>query len=89
LKDKEFTCARYTPLTYLKKDKLSENSEYYKQFMKIYGYSILRIENRQKNMPLFITRLLVSRFESSIFSFKKTLNNIYKKYSQYEKWLEF
>ncbi|MBW7954428.1 helicase [Candidatus Gracilibacteria bacterium] len=87
MKDKRFSCARYAPLMYLKKDKLSEDSEYYKTFMKIYGYSILRIEGRQQNMPLFITRLLVSRFESSIIGFKITLKNILKKYNQYEKWL--
>lgn len=87
MKDKRFSCARYAPLLYLKKDKLSEDSEYYKTFMKIYWYSILRIEWRQQNMPLFITRLLVSRFESSIISFKITLENILKKYNQYEKWL--
>lgn len=87
MKDKRFSCARYAPLMYLKKDKLSEDSEYYKTFMKIYWYSILRIEWRQQNMPLFITRLLVSRFESSIISFKITLWNILKKYNQYEKWL--
>jgi len=44
MKDKRFTCARYAPLMYLKKEKLAENSDYYKTFMKIYGYSILRIE---------------------------------------------
>ena len=87
MKDKRFTCARYAPLMYLKKEKLAENSDYYKTFMKIYGYSILRIEWRQQNMPLFITRLLVSRFESSISSFKITLKNIYSKYIHYEKWL--
>lgn len=87
MKDKRFSCARYAPLMYLKKDKLSEDSEYYKTFMKIYWYSILRIEWRQQNMPLFITRLLVSRFESSIIWFKITLKNILKKYTQYEKWL--
>lgn len=87
MKDKRFSCARYAPLMYLKKDKLSEDSEYYKTFMKIYWYSILRIEWRQQNMPLFITRLLVSRFESSIIWFKITLKNILKKYNQYEKWL--
>lgn len=87
MKDKRFTCARYAPLMYLKKEKLAENSDYYKTFMKIYGYSILRIEWRQQNMPLFITRLLVSRFESSISSFKITLKNIYSKYNHYEKWL--
>jgi hypothetical protein len=36
MKDKRFSCARYAPLMYLKKDKLSEDSEYYKTFMKIY-----------------------------------------------------
>ena len=87
MKDKKFTCARYAPLLYLKKEKIAEDWDYYKSFMKIYGYSILRIEWRQQNMPLFITRLLVSRFESSIYSFKRTLNNILKKYSHYEKWL--
>jgi hypothetical protein len=43
---------------------------------------------RQKNMPLFITRMMVARFESSIESFKKTLNNIISNYEKYNEWIE-
>ena len=66
-----FKWARYKILSYL------SNSEKYQSEIEDtlwYEYSLL--EWRQKNMPFFIRRLLVSRFESSIYSFKKTLKSI-------------
>ena len=51
-------------------DKYAEKIE----LMLWYNYSLL--EWRQRNMPFFIRRLLVSRFESSIFAFKETLNSL-------------
>jgi hypothetical protein len=87
LKDKRFSCARYTPLTYLKEEKKVEDGEYYQKFKEIYGYSST-IQQTQNYMAEFITKLLVSRFESSISSFRMTLENIFKKYEIYENWFK-
>lgn len=66
-----FKWARYNALWYLiDPDKYAEKIE----LMLWYNYSLL--EWRQRNMPFFIRRLLVSRFESSIFAFKETLNSL-------------
>jgi hypothetical protein len=70
--DKEaqvFTGARYQPLTYLKDDpKIIE------KYRKIFDNP--NPQEGQRNMASFMRRLLVRRFESSIYSFKKTLSNI-------------
>ncbi|MDD5770463.1 MAG: helicase-related protein [Candidatus Gracilibacteria bacterium] len=66
-----FKGARYKILTYLyNPDKYQEEIE------ETLGYEYALLEGRQKNMPFFIRRLLVSRFESSIYAFKKTLGSI-------------
>jgi len=88
IKEKKLTCARYTPLLYIDKKFLEAWTKYYDTFMNLYWYSINRVESRQTNMPLFITRLLVSRFESSLYAFKSTINNIITSYQNYEKRIE-
>jgi len=85
IKEKKFSCARYTPLLYLDEKLLVEGTKYYDTFMGLYGYSINRVASRQTNMPLFITRLVVSRFESSLSAFQITLKNIILSYEAYEK----
>jgi len=66
-----FKWARYNALWYLKDpDKYADKIEW----MLWYNYSLL--EWRQRNMPFFIRRLLVSRFESSIYAFKQTLSSL-------------
>jgi len=81
-KDK-FFYARYIPLLYLKNIK-----KYEEYFEKFYGYSYGLIEGRQKNMNLFITRQVVGRFESSLYSFKRTLNRLISSYENIFSWLE-
>ncbi|MDR2446452.1 MAG: phospholipase D-like domain-containing protein, partial [Treponema sp.] len=64
-----FTGARYQPLTYLKDDK-----KILDKYRKIFDNP--NPQEGQRNMAVFMRRLLVRRFESSIYSFKKTLKNI-------------
>ncbi len=66
-----FKWARYKILTYL-----NNPDKYQKEIEETLWYEYALLEWRQKNMPSFIRRLLVSRFESSIYSFKKTLTSI-------------
>ncbi len=66
-----FKWARYNALWYLiNPEKYADKIE----LMLWYDYSLLAW--RQRNMPFFIRRLLVSRFESSIYAFKETLNSL-------------
>lgn len=86
LKKRKFKCARYTPLLYLKWDK--EKEKYEDKFFETYWYDFKFLQWRQLNMPLFITRQLVSRFESSIYSFMISLNHFIKTYEDYIGYVE-
>jgi ERCC4-related helicase len=77
LKERPFTTARYTPLLYIRDD-LKE--QYQKILEKSFWTNYSLVKGRQMNMPIFIRRLLVSRFESSIFAFKQTLSNMQRVY---------
>lgn len=83
-----FKWARYNVLWYL-----IDTDKYKDKIEKMLGYDYMLLEWRQKNMPFFIRRLLVSRFESSIFSFKETLKSLIwsidnmVKYMQETNWL--
>ncbi|MDR0472165.1 MAG: phospholipase D-like domain-containing protein, partial [Treponema sp.] len=66
--DKEaqvFIGTRYQPLTYLKDD-----AKIIEKYRKIFDNP--NPQEGQRNMAVFMRRLLVRRFESSIYSFKKT-----------------
>lgn len=80
-----FSGARYRALSYIDKEKEDQYKEKIEDTL-WYEYSLL--EWRQKNMPFFIRRLLVSRFESSIFSFKKTLDSIISSYENVKTYLK-
>lgn len=66
-----FKWARYNVLWYLK-----DADKYTDKIERMLGYDYMLLEWRQKNMPFFIRRLLVSRFESSVFAFKETLKSL-------------
>lgn len=68
-----FKWARYNPLSYLKNVK-----DYEIKIEKTLWYKYELLEWRQRNMPFFMRRLLVSRFESSIFAFRETLKSLIK-----------
>ena len=74
-----FIGARYQPLTYLKDDpKIIE------KYRKIFDNP--NPQEGQRNMASFMRRLLVRRFESSIYSFKKTLENIIASMQNVKNW---
>lgn len=75
----QFKCARYNPSSYL------VNIE---EFMKKYGsiFGEMNIQLSQRNLAMFIKRLLVMRFESSKSAFKSTLESIITSYENIEKW---
>lgn len=68
---KNFRWARYNVLWYLK-----DTTKYQKKFEDAFWVNYQLITWRQSNMPAFIRRLLVSRFESSVYAFKSTLSSI-------------
>ena len=77
----KFICARYNPSAYL------VNPE---AFMKQYGevFGEMNIQLSQRNLAMFIKRLLVMRFESSKSAFKSTLTSILSSYENIIKWWE-
>ncbi len=80
-----FIGARYKALTYIDKPKIEK---YQSEIEDTLWYDYALLEWRQKNMPFFIRRLLVSRFESSIFAFKKTLDSIIWSYENIKIYLQ-
>ena len=77
----KFICARYNPSAYL----VSPEA-----FMKQYGevFGEMNIQLSQRNLAMFIKRLLVMRFESSKSAFKSTLTSILTSYENIIKWWE-
>ena len=86
IKKKRFKCARYMPLAYLKPE-FQTGGYYSNAVQSLYGYQLEWILERQKNMQLFITRLMVARFESSVASFRKTIDNMLETHRKYEGWI--
>lgn len=68
-----FRGARYNVLNYIEAE---IQDKYIEKIEKILWYEYSLLEWRQSNMPTFIRRLLVSRFESSIYAFKETLKSL-------------
>ena len=79
LLNNKFICARYNPSAYL------VNPE---AFAKQYGefFGEMNIQLSQRNLAMFIKRLLVMRFESSKSAFKSTLTSILLSYENIIKW---
>ncbi len=75
----DFICARYNPSAYL------DNPQ---AFMEEYGqlFSESDLQLSQRNLAMFIKRLLVMRFESSKSAFKSTLESILASYENIIKW---
>lgn len=85
LRKKNFSCSRYTTLTYLTPE---AKEKYMPKFLELFSTDFALVEWRQKNMPVFITRQLVWRFESCIESFKKTLENMIQSHINLKKWVD-
>jgi superfamily II DNA or RNA helicase len=81
-KDKGFMGTRYKPVTYVKNIKKYQN-----KIEEVYG-DINLFRQSQTNLALFMRRLLVHRFESSVFAFKKSLEYMISSYENILKWRE-
>ncbi len=79
-----FQGARYKVLSKY----ISNEDKYKNKIQESLWYDYLLLEWRQRNMPLFIRRLLVARFESSIYAFKNTLRSIISSLEMYEEYLD-
>ncbi len=79
--DNGFKGTRYKPMVYLKNDK-SILAKYAKHF------EVGNFQTGQKNMADFMQQLLVRRFESSKYSFVKTLENVQRSMKNLLKWYE-
>lgn len=77
----KFVCARYNPSAYL-----VNPDDFMKQYGELFGE--MNIQLSQRNLAMFIKRLLVMRFESSKAAFKSTLTSILSSYENIIKWWE-
>lgn len=75
----KFICARYNPSAYL-----INPDAFSKQYGELFGE--INIQLSQRNLAMFIKRLLVMRFESSKSAFKSTLTSILTSYENIVKW---
>jgi superfamily II DNA or RNA helicase len=78
---KVFTGARYQPLTYLKNDE-----KILEKYRKIFENP--NPQGGQRNLTDFMRRLLVRRFESSMYSFRKTLANLIISMKNVKNWYD-
>jgi hypothetical protein len=74
--------ARYKPVIYLK-----NFAKYKEKITKEFGDERL-FKTSQINLAKFMRHLLVRRFESSIYSFRKTLDNMINSFELIEQWYE-
>jgi ERCC4-related helicase len=74
--------ARYKPVLYLK-----NFNKYKEKISKEFGNERW-FKNAQINLAKFMRHLLVRRFESSVYSFRKTLENMIKSFKIIEDWYE-
>lgn len=76
-----FIGARYKPLTYLKND--DKIRKHYAE-----EFNIENFETGQRNMAKFMQQLFVRRFESSKYSFVKTVQNVLNSMNTLKDWYE-
>lgn len=81
---KYYKAARYSSLAYVKEDRLEELKRELNVTDDDFGLFI----GRQKNLSDFMKRLLVRRFESSVFAFYKTLDSMIEKSKEMLTWIE-
>lgn len=81
-KENGFEGVRYKPTEYLK-----NKEKYKKEISQIFGDENL-FRQSQKNLAKFMKRLLVRRFESSIYAFQSTLQNMVSSMELVEKWYD-
>ncbi len=79
--NKGFKGARYKPMLYLKNEK-TVISKYARHF------EVENFQSGQRNMAKFMQQLLVRRFESSKYSFIKTLDNVQNSMKNLLRWYD-
>jgi len=76
-----FVGARYNPIGYL-------DATETERIAKEMGTDVNLVKGIQTNLAEFMKRLLVRRFESSIYAFERTLNNIISSYQDTIQWFD-
>ena len=80
-----FKAARYSPVLYLKEDLVPELA---KKLEEKTGVELNLLLGRQANVAKFMRRLLVRRFESSEYAFRKSLEYMIESSKHILKWIE-
>ena len=80
-----FKAARYSPVLYLKEDLIPELA---KKLEEKTGVELNLLLGRQANVAKFMRRLLVRRFESSEYAFRKSLEYMIESSKHILKWIE-
>ncbi len=80
-----FKAARYSPVLYLKEELVPELA---KKLEEKTGVELNLLLGRQANVAKFMRRLLVRRFESSEYAFRKSLEYMIESSKHILKWIE-
>ena len=81
--DKGYLGARYMPTNYIK-----NYASYKAKIAEEMGIDENLLKQGQANLALFMKRLLVRRFESSVYAFEKTLNSLIESTELVQDWYE-
>lgn len=89
INNNKFKAVRYEPLTYLKYTTIEEKKNADKIIEYVYGENINAdfASTSSRNLTKFMKHLLVRRFESSIYAFKKSIDNMIDKYENIKTWI--
>ena len=84
-----FKGVRYKPLIYLKKETIEDKRKSAEVVKEVYGEdaNFDFADLSSNNIAKFMRHLLVRRFESSIFAFKKSVDNMIAKYENIKMWI--
>lgn len=80
-----FKSARYKPVSYAVPEKIEELTEYLE---KRTGVEYRMLIGRQQNVSLFMRKLLVQRFESSVYAFRQSLGFMIKSAENLLNWID-
>lgn len=80
-----FKSARYQPVAYAIKDRIEELTKYLE---KRTGVEYRMLVGRQQNVSSFMRKLLVQRFESSVYAFRQSLGFMIKSAENLLTWIE-
>ena len=85
----KFKAVRYEPLVYLKSTTIEEQKKAMEIIEDIYGENINTdfASVSSRNLTKFMKHLLVRRFESSLYAFKKSIDNMIGKYEIIKNWI--